>query len=148
MDNILKSIFLILLMSISAASFAQKETWSTLAKVSFKREFDEMMGLEVETPVYSQTVLELQGTEIAIEGYFIPLKGKKAQSHFMLSAYPYKMCYFCGAAGPESVAQVFMKDSKEVEYTSKTIKLKGRLTLGFGDVNNLMYTISNAVLIE
>lgn len=147
MTNIFKFLLLFLLISITTVSFGQRETWQTLAKVSFKKDFDEMMGLEVETPVYSETILELQGAEISIEGYIIPLKGEKAQSHFMFSAYPYSMCYFCGNAGPESVAQVFMKDKKEVEFTSKPIKIKGRLQLGFGDVNNIMYTISNAELI-
>ena len=96
---------LLILMGVSSSLMAQN-TWLTLSKVTYKRQFDEMMGMEVKTPEYSQEIIALQGKTVEVEGYIIPLKGERAQSHFMYSAYPYAMCYFCGAAGPETVMQV------------------------------------------
>ncbi len=136
------------LFSLPMLSHAQEvSAWKTLSKVTFKKEMDEFMGMEIEKPVYMQSVLDLSGEEITIKGYIIPLKGKKAQSHFMLSAYPYNMCFFCGAAGPETVMQVFTKDKKEVEFSSKPITIKGKLSLNHGDVNELMYTLTNAEVV-
>ncbi len=144
-----KILLLLTLISLPFIIQAQSpSTWKILSKVSFKKEFDDFIGMDIEKPIYTQPVLDLSGTEITVKGYIIPLKGKKAQSHFMFSAYPYNMCFFCGAAGPETVMQVFTKDKKEVEFTSKPITIKGKLSLNHGDVNELMYTLSNAEVVE
>ncbi|MEO1435956.1 MAG: hypothetical protein AAFV80_10495, partial [Bacteroidota bacterium] len=58
--------------------FAQN-TWVTLSKVKYNRQFDEMMGIEVKTPEYSEDIIALQGKTVNVEGYIIPLKGERAQ---------------------------------------------------------------------
>lgn len=141
-------VMLFLATSILAQEKKKENPWRTLSKVTFNKEFDELMGMDIEKPVYMQPVLDLSGKEITIEGYIIPLKGKKAQSHFMLSAYPYNMCFFCGAAGPETVLQAFTKDKKEIEFSSKPVTIKGTLSLNHGDVNEMMYTLSNVELVN
>jgi len=58
------------------------------------------------------------------------------------------MCFFCGAAGPESAMQVFMKDGKELDYTSNKVVLKGTLNIQKGDPTGLIYTLTNGELID
>lgn len=70
-------------------------------------------------------IQKLDGQEITVRGYMIPLSGKRAQSNFMFSAYPYAVCFFCGQAGPESVMEVFMDGDKAIEFSENTIELKG-----------------------
>ncbi len=137
-----------LFFTINAYAQQQGSAWKTLSMVTFKMEFDEFMAMDVQKPIYTQHVMDLSGEEITVKGYIIPLKGEKAQSHFMFSAYPYKMCFFCGNAGPETVLQAFTKDKVKVPYTSKAITIKGKLSLNHGDVNELMYTLTNVVVVE
>ena len=56
--------------------------WNTLSMVTFKLEFDETFGIDVEKPILNPIVKSLDGKEIEVEGYIIPLTGKVEQSHF------------------------------------------------------------------
>ena len=122
--------------------------WNTLSMVTYQRAFDETFGMDVEKPVLNPVVRTLEGKEIEVEGYIIPLTGKIEQSHFMLSRFPQSMCFFCGKAGPESAAQVFTKDGKKIPFTDKKIKVKGILRINVTDVTNLLYTLEDGVIID
>lgn len=134
----------------SQADLMKKDegAWNTLSMVTFQREFDETFGIDVEKPILNPLVLSLQGKEIEVEGYIIPLTGKIEQSHFMLSRFPQNMCFFCGKAGPESAAQVFTLDGKKIPFTDKKIKVKGILRINVTDVTNLLYTIEDGVILN
>jgi len=149
-----KAIILLVLIIASITLFAQEEkaekkenTWKTLSKITFKQEYDELMGFDIDVPVFSQVVKDLEGQEVEVEGYIIPVEGYKQQSNFVFSAYPYNMCFFCGGAGPETVMEV-NSDDKKLTYTSKPIVIKGVLKLNSGDINKLMYTLNDAVLVS
>ena len=141
-------------MSISFTSFAQHEVmekddghWNTLSMVTFKREFDPDFGIDIEKPIVGPVVQAMEGKEIEVLGYIIPLTGKIEQSHFMLSRYPQNMCFFCGKAGPESAMQVFTEGGKKIPFTDKKIKVKGILRINVTDMNNLLYTLENATVL-
>ena len=107
--------------------------WNTLSMVTFERTFDEEFGIDIEKPIISPLIQALNGKEIVLEGYIIPLTGKIEQSHFMLSKFTQSMCFFCGKAGPESAAQVFTKDGKKIPFTDKKVKVKGILRVNVTD---------------
>ncbi len=144
------TIFIALLigtLSLQAQEQKKENTWKTLSKITYKQQYDEIMGFDIDVPVFSQSVKDLEGKVVEVEGYIIPVEGYKQQSNFVFSAYPYNMCFFCGGAGPETVMEVNSDDPK-ITYTSKPIIIKGRLELNSGDINRLMYTLNDAVLIE
>ena len=134
-------------LSLQAQEQKKENTWKTLSKITYKQQYDEIMGFDIDVPVFSQSVKDLEGKEVEVEGYIIPVEGYKQQSNFVFSAYPYNMCFFCGGAGPETVMEVNSDDPK-ITYTSKPIIIKGVLELNSGDINRLMYTLNDAVLIE
>jgi len=68
--------------------------WKSLAKISYKKEYDELMGFKVDKPVFSESVKAMQGKEVTIKGYIIPVEGYKSHKEFIFSAYPYSMCFF------------------------------------------------------
>ena len=123
-------------------------SWNTLSMVTYQRVFDETFGIDIEKPILNPIVRTLEGKEIVVEGYIIPLTGKIEQSHFMLSRYPQSMCFFCGKAGPESAAQVFTKGGKKIPFTDKKVKVKGFLRINVTDVTNLLYTLEDGVIID
>jgi hypothetical protein len=120
--------------------------WKSLAKISYKKEYDELMGFKVDKPVFSESVKAMQGKEITIKGYIIPVEGYKSHKEFIFSAYPYSMCFFCGGAGPETVMEVEAVEG--VKYSADAVYLKGNLKLNDKDINRLMYKLVNAKLVK
>jgi hypothetical protein len=139
-------LFLLSLSALSQIAFAQStlkdNTWKTLSKITFKKEYDEVLGLKIDVPVFGKEVKALEGKEVTIKGYIIPTDGYKSQKEFVFSAFPYNMCFFCGGAGPETVMEVVTKQA--IPYTSEPIYLKGILKLNGSDVNRLIYGLEKA----
>lgn len=152
----MKNILFILLtvIFVSTGANAQEEielsksenTWKTLSRITYKKEYDELMGFKIDKPVFGDKVKALEGKEVIIKGYIIPVEGYKSHKEFILSAFPYNMCFFCGGAGPETVMEVMA--SEPVKFQADAIYLKGILKLNPDDINRLMYFLEDAVLID
>ncbi|MCB0686966.1 MAG: hypothetical protein KDC53_10585 [Saprospiraceae bacterium] len=140
----------LILMTVLVSTFfqvsAQETTWKTLAKITYTKQYDELMGFKVDVPVFSEDIKALEGKVIEVKGYIIPVEGYKSHKEFIFSAFPYTMCFFCGGAGPESVMDVFAKNA--VEYSAEQITLRGKLELNATDINRLMYSIHDAEIVE
>lgn len=138
---------LILIFCLSGGSLtAQEGSWKTLSKITFVKKYDELLGFKVDMPVFGDEVRKLDGKEITIKGYVIPVEGYKSHKEFVFSAFPYSMCFFCGGAGPETVMEVFSKEP--IKYSADPITIKGRLKLNPDDINRLMYALHDAVLVK
>ncbi|HRI00326.1 MAG TPA: DUF3299 domain-containing protein [Saprospiraceae bacterium] len=120
--------------------------WPALSKLTYKKEYDEILGLKVDRPIFSKEIKDLQGKEIRLKGYIIPTDGYKSHTEFVFSAFPYSSCFFCGQAGPETVVEV--KAKEPIQYTSEPIEIKGKLKLNNIDVNRLMYLLTDAERIK
>lgn len=144
------SIVLSFMLSVSCtlSSQAGKEDniWKTLSKISYKKEYDELMGFKIDKPVFSESVKSLDNKEVTIKGYIIPVEGYKSHKEFIFSAFPYSMCFFCGGAGPETVMEVEAVEG--VKYSADAVYLTGILKLNDKDINRLMYKLVNAKLIK
>jgi len=121
--------------------------WQTLGTVDKESTYDESLGMTVDKITVGFLAKSYQGKEITIDGYIIPLTGKISQNHFMLSLYPANMCFFCGAAGPETAMQVFMSNDRKVKYSDNKISLKGVLRINEQNSNGLLYTLEEAVIL-
>ena len=131
---------------LSQAAHGQSNPWKTLAKIDFVKKMDPNLGFQVDVPEFAEEVKALDGQEIIIKGYIIPVEGYKGHKEFVFSAYPYNMCFFCGGAGPETVMEVYADEA--VEYTPDPITLRGKLELNAEDANRLIYALHGAVLAE
>lgn len=120
--------------------------WKTLAKITYKKEFDELMGFKVDVPVFSEDIKNMAGKEITIKGYIIPVEGYKSHSEFIFSAFPYNMCFFCGGAGPETVMEV--SAIEPVKYTAEQVEIRGKLELNDSDINRLMYILTDVKMVK
>ena len=120
--------------------------WKTLSKISYKKEYDELMGFKIDKPVFGESVKALEGKEITIKGYIIPVEGYKSHKEFIFSAFPYSMCFFCGGAGPETVMEV--EATEGIKYSADAIIIMGIMKLNDKDINRLMYKLVNAKLVK
>ena len=150
--SIMKFIFLLCIsLLFPAVSNGQDKAetenlWKTLSKITYKKEYDEFLGFKIDKPVFADEVQALENTEVTVKGYIIPVEGYKSHKEFILSAYPYNMCFFCGGAGPETVMEVESLDA--VEFTAEQIVLKGTLKLNADDINRLMYLLVDAQYVQ
>lgn len=131
------------------SSLAMAQTtnaWKTLSRVDYKTRFDELTQFEEEYPIFSEQVKALDGTEITLEGWMIPLDELRGENYFVLSSLPFANCFFCGGAGPETVMEIFSK--KQIDFTEKKIKVTGKLKINADDPLRLMYILNEARLID
>ncbi|MGD1892822.1 MAG: hypothetical protein ACFB15_19830 [Cyclobacteriaceae bacterium] len=151
----MKIITLFLFVTASSSVFAQKDgpkyasdnTWMTLAKVRYESTEDEFGIMNM--PVFSDEIQALDGTEVTVPGYIIPVGGLDGifqPDHFILSSLPLAACFFCGVGGPETVVEVYLEEP--IEYTDTPIKVKGKLVLNAYDIYQLQYILEGAELIE
>ena len=136
-----------LLFVVGFTALAQNQsTWKVLSKVQIEKRFDELLNYEIDFPTFSDEVKALNGKEIVLEGWIIPLDALRGENYFVFSALPFANCFFCGGAGPETVLEVFSE--KNIKFTEKRIKVKGILNINADDPMKLMYILQKAELID
>ncbi|GAB2615279.1 hypothetical protein [Belliella aquatica] len=118
--------------------------WRDLSEVTYKIGEDDFGELYI--PVFSPKIKGLEGKVVEADGYIIPFEGMFKPEHIILSSLPLAECFFCGSGGPETVMEVMMKDP--IKYTSKRVKVRGKLTLNDKDPEKLMYILIDAVLLN
>ncbi|MFC4871537.1 hypothetical protein [Negadavirga shengliensis] len=122
----------------------QVSVWKDLSDVTYKIGEDEFGELYL--PVFSEKIKKLEGKEVTADGYIIPFEGMFKPEHIILSSLPLAECFFCGSGGPETVMEVMLKDP--IKYTSKRVKVKGKLELNDKDPEKLMYILKEAQLLS
>lgn len=117
-------------------------SWKTLEDVKFTKKWDEKEGMYILYPEFGRSVKNLEGKEISIQGYVIPVDYN--ENFYVLSAFPYSACFFCGGAGPESVISLKFKNNKEKFKTDTRLNVKGRLELNSTDIYEMNYILRDA----
>ncbi len=134
---------LVVTVALVTQTYAQG-VWKNLSEVSYKISEDQFGELYV--PVFSENIKKLEGKVVEADGYIIPFEGMFKPEHIILSSLPLAECFFCGSGGPETVMEVML--TNPIKYTSKRVKVRGKLTLNSNDPEKLMYILKDAQLIE
>lgn len=142
----LGGLFWMLLTAVQVQAQNEANMWKTLSKITYTKEYDEILGFKVDVPQFSDEIQGLENKEIVIKGYIIPVEGYKSHKEFIFSAYPYNMCFFCGGAGPETVMEVYAKE--DIKYTTEPVIIRGKLELNSSDINRLIYALHDVVQVE
>jgi len=121
-----------------------EEIWKTLAKVQWSSKFEPVLGIEVQVPAFSEEVKALEGKEIVISGFAMPIDSEADQ--LIISALPFATCFFFGKAGPETVLQTDLKRKKS--WINEKVTLKGKLKINREDVLGLIYYLEEAEFIK
>jgi len=138
-----KLLFSIVVLFLTFGANAQKEvSWTTLMDISFKDIYLEGEDMYVYFPVFGQKQRELENQTVTVSGYIIPIDVELNQ--YVLSAFPFSACFFCGAAGPESVMAVYFQSDDKTYKTDERLTLTGTLRLNETDVDELVYILEDA----
>ncbi len=145
--HLMRNNFLITLVSLFMFTTVQAQpevSWTDLMDITFKDIYIEADDVYVYYPLFGEKQRKFDGQTIAVTGYIIPIDVELNQ--YVLSAYPFSSCFFCGNAGPESVMAVYFKSDARTFKTDERLTLTGTLKLNDTDIDELVYVLDDAAV--
>lgn len=130
----------------STIAFTQAEkAWDLFSDATFKDVYLEEYGAYASLLEEVPLIMALDGKRITIRGYHIPVMEDQL---IILSKFPNASCFFCGAAGMESILEVRMitEPDKRFEMDEK-LTFKGTLRVNSTDYNLVSFILENAELL-
>ncbi|MEM6317457.1 MAG: hypothetical protein AAF960_07285 [Bacteroidota bacterium] len=119
-----------------------KIDWNLLMEIEYNLKYYQEFEMKIYAPVFTQNLIALDGKEVLIEGFVIPLD--EEGDLVALSANPFASCFFCGKASPASVMSLYLKKKKLYKMDDYR-KFKGRLRLNYNDPEEYYYILEDAV---
>ena len=136
-----------LIIIVSGACMAQSDGWSLFAKTKFEAKYNDKAAEYFLYPVFAPELKDLVGKEVSLEGYYLPIE-VDGDAYIILSKFPYSQCFFCGGAGPESIAEVAFKAKHEKFTMDQYIRVKGKLKLNADNIDHMNFIITEATIIK
>lgn len=133
-------LLILLLLSFTLSKAQTPITWETLQDVEYDMSYDSTAGYVVMTPLYGESLTSLNGQEVNIKGYVLPMDTDG--SAYVLSAFPFSSCFFCGGGGKETVLELELPEGKEYKV-DQILTFKGKLKLNT-DPFGLNYILGEA----
>ncbi len=143
----MKKSLLILFLVVSLSAWAQSDGWALFAKTKFEAKYNDKAAEYFLYPVFPVELKDLVGKEISLEGYYMPID-IDGDAYIILSKFPYSQCFFCGGAGPESIAEVTFKIKQGKFEMDQFLRVKGRLKLNEGNIDHGNFMLEEASMIS
>lgn len=121
------------------------EGWELFENVVFSATYFEEVDSYFEVPTFDPELLAHEKKEVTLSGYFVPIG---VDTIFVISANPYSACFFCGMAGPETVAEVRMPEIPSRLEPDAFVKVKGKLKLNDKDIDYMNFILQDAEFVK
>lgn len=142
----MKEVLLVGYLFLSLTGYCQMDlTWETLADIEYSYVQNYEANFWYGTPTFSSEVQALEGKEVKISGYVLPMD--VSGEAYVLSAFPFASCFFCGGAGQESVIELRLKDYTQKFETDQFLTFRGILKLNSEELE-LNYILDTAFVSE
>jgi hypothetical protein len=145
----MKKIGFVIVLFIGILNTAKAQTvitWELLKDVTFVEVWSEEFQAVYQVPKFGTKVKSLNNKKIQIRGYLIPVD--VLADYYVLSAFPYSSCFFCGQAGPESVIEIQFAKQYTGLRMDKIITVRGTLRLNADDILQLNYILEDVEIVE
>ena len=120
-------------------------TWKDLTDVRFKKKWNDDVGMYFLYPTFGPSVKNMEGKKVVLRGYMIPMTPDGEM--LVISQQPMAMCFFCGGAGPESIAQVKLSKPRRFKV-DQVATIQGTLRLNGTNIDELNYILDQASVVE
>lgn len=117
--------------------------WKLLGMIKFVKKPDKEYG-EVMYPVISPLLKQKNKKRIAMTGFIVPIDNVS----FALSKNVFASCFFCGAAGPETIMGIKFRGATPKLKTDQYVTLEGNFRVNENDVEDWIYHIEDAVIVK
>lgn len=116
--------------------------WDHLMGIDYRLRYFSDVGMKMLYPLFSDDIIALDGKEVVIKGYTIPLE---ADGNLMaLSWGSYASCFFCGKASPASIISMYLADEDKFYKVDTYKSFRGTLHINRDDPNQFYYILKNA----
>lgn len=136
-----KALYLVFLLLFSTGS--EPDGWELFGSVKFSRK--EIAKELYLVPFFDSKIRGWEGKEITLEGFYIPMDLVDKQT-IIISKVANASCFFCGASGPETVAEVQLLNKRPKMKVDQVIRVKGTLKLNDNDVDHMNFILESAEL--
>lgn len=123
------------------------EGWQVFASVKFVPKFLKEYNESFLFPQFDAHIRSHEGKELILTGHYLPMELDDSKT-IVLSKFPYAACFFCGGAGPESVAEIHFAEKPKRFKADQLITVKGILKLNSADVNHMNFILMQAIVVE
>jgi hypothetical protein len=123
-----------------------KLSWEMLRDVTFKKKWYPEESVYMLYPTFGPGVQKLNGKPVELTGYVLPVDLES--NMYVLSAFPFSACFFCGGAGPESVVSLKFKKGGRKFKTDERRTFQGTLKLNADNIYELNYILTDAEIVE
>lgn len=138
--KLLETFLLISLLNVPAKS---PDSWEIFARVKFSSKFFKEHNEYFLVPFFDSKIKAYEGKEITLLGHYMPMD-LDDNKVIILSKFPYSQCFFCGGAGPESVAEIYFSSKRPRLKADQVITVTGTLKLNALDINHMNFILENA----
>lgn len=138
---------MLVLMLIVSLSVLNTDGWKLFERVTFKARYNKLYNQYFQYPEFDSAIRAQEGKDIILQGHYVPYDLAEDNS-IMLSRYPFAACFFCGGAGPESVAEVVFTGKKPKLKVDDFIQVKGKLKLNDKDELRMTFIVEQASIIK
>lgn len=128
---------------IMAPAAVDTLNWKLLGMIKFVKKADKEYG-EVMYPVISPLLKQKNKKRIAMTGFIVPIDNVS----FALSKNVFASCFFCGAAGPETIMGIKFRGATPKLKTDQYVTLEGNFRINENDVEDWIYHIEDAVIVK
>ena len=149
MNHMNRLILFFALVFISNIAYTQTkpDAWNLFAKTKFDPKYYEKIGEYLFYPTFPADLKALEGKDITVEGYYVPFAPEDGV-YIIISKFPMSQCFFCGGAGPESIAEVTFAKPQSKFQVDDLITVKGKLKLNTDNVDHVNFILEQAVLVS
>jgi hypothetical protein len=123
---------------VDSSEQAVKLSWDALTDVKFTKKYVKELDQKIEFPTFGKKVKALAGKKVRLTGYVIPLD---MGGFYALSRNPFKSCFFCGGAGPESIVGIVFATPPQRYKTDDFLTFEGVFLTNDNDMEKLMYQL-------
>ena len=120
--------------------------WTVFAKVRFTEKFYKELNEYFLAPFFDSKIRQYENKEVLLKGHYLPFDLQEKNT-IIVSKFPYAACFFCGGAGPESIAEVQFKERRPKFKADQVVQVSGKLVLNDRDINHMNFILKDAELI-
>jgi hypothetical protein len=121
------------------------EGWDLFSTVKFSPKLIKELNDYYLIPAFNSRIRFYEGKELTLEGYYMPLDLGNRNT-IVISRNPYAQCFFCGGAGPESVAEITFASKPPKFKMDQIVRVSGILKLNDTDIEHMNFMLTEAKL--
>ncbi|UJH67193.1 hypothetical protein [Allomuricauda sp. SCSIO 65647] len=140
MRNLLFFLLFVLLYGQSLSAQEQL-TWQDFADVIFEPVYNKKYDVHFLMPKFGEHIQSYRGKQVSIKGFFLDISG--SGEVLLVSQNPMASCFFCGAAGPETIIEVSFMEKPPFK-TDQIVEVMGILELNADNVDHCNYILKGA----